>query len=222
MGSISALPKDQKPRERLMHHGAGALADYELLAILLGSGTPKNDVLSLARLVLNQIDVSNGSLSCEGLCAVNGVGPARAAVIMAALEFARRRLQPKETIIQEPADVFRICGYLCDRKQEHVVAITLNGANEVIASRVVTIGLVNRAQIHPREVYADAVCDRASSIIVAHNYPSGQLEPSKEDLRITEDLKAAGRILGIPLVDHVIFSVRGFYSFREQGKLGEP
>lgn len=218
MNTIAALPPDQRPRERLKSQGAKALADYELLAILLGSGTPQNDVLTLAKTVLNEIDVSNGNLSLEGLCAIQGIGATKAALIMAALEFARRRIRPNETI-REPADVLKLCSHLCDRKQEHFLAITLNGAHEVIASRVITIGLVDRAQIHPREVYADAVCDRASSIIVAHNHPSGRLEPSDEDIRITEDLKAAGKLLGIQLLDHVIFSSRGFYSLREEGKM---
>jgi len=99
------------------------------------------------------------------------------------------------------------------------LSISINGANEVINTRVVTIGLVNQSQIHPREIFADVILDRASAVIIAHNHPSGSLKPSKEDISITEKIKAAGQLLGINLLDHIIFSKKGYYSFLENNAL---
>jgi DNA repair protein RadC len=106
-----------------------------------------------------------------------------------------------------------------DRRQEHFLCISLNGANEVITTRVVSVGLVNKTQVHPREVFAEPITDRASAVILAHNHPSGNLSPSKEDLQITRQLKEAGETLGITVLDHIIFSQKGHYSFLEQGEL---
>lgn len=107
-----------------------------------------------------------------------------------------------------------------DRKQEHFICISLNGANEVIAHRVVSIGLVNKTQVHPREVFADPITDRAAAIIVAHNHPSGGIAPSSEGIAITEQLKGAGETLGVKLLDHIIFNQKDYYSFLENGLLG--
>jgi DNA repair protein RadC len=115
--------------------------------------------------------------------------------------------------------VLPLIRHLADRKQEHFVCVSLNGANEVIATRIVSVGLVNRTQVHPREVFADPITDRATAVIVAHNHPSGSLEPSREDLDITRQIKSAGEILGIKLLDHVVFNQKGYYSFCEKGLL---
>jgi proteasome lid subunit RPN8/RPN11 len=106
-----------------------------------------------------------------------------------------------------------------DRKQEHFLAVTINGANEVLNVRVISIGLIDRSPVHPREVFADAVAERASGIIVAHNHPAGGLEPSPADIEATKQLKGAGQIVGIELFDHIIFNRVGYFSFLESGKL---
>jgi len=121
--------------------------------------------------------------------------------------------------ISTPADVLPLIQNYADRKQEHFICVSINGANEVIKSRVVSVGLVNKTQVHPREVFADPITDRASGIIVAHNHPSGSLTPSMEDKEITEQLKSAGETLGIRLLDHIIFNHKGYYSFLESGEL---
>jgi DNA repair protein RadC len=113
--------------------------------------------------------------------------------------------------------VLPLIRHYADRRQEHFLCVSLNGANEIIATRVVSVGLVNKTQVHPREVFADPITDRASAVIVAHNHPSGSLEPSKEDIDITGQLRSAGEILGIRLLDHVIFNSKGYYSFLEKG-----
>lgn len=207
----------ERPREKLKAKGPEALSDLELLAILLGSGTKKSDVLTVAGRILKVLDGRNEKLGVEELQAIEGVGPAKASLIAAALEFARRRIRPEGLRISFPPNVLSLIRHYADRKQEHFICVSLNGANEVIATRVVSVGLVNRTQVHPRKVFADPITDRASAVIVAHNHPSGSLEHSREDMDITARLKSAGEILGIRLLDHVIFDSKGYYSFLEKG-----
>jgi len=215
--NIKNIPKDERPREKLQQKGAEALSDVELLAILLGRGVEGHDVMSVAARVLKVLDNNKEKPDIEELKKIEGVGLAKAALIAAALEFARRRIRPEGLRISFPADILPLIQHYADRKQEHFICISINGANEVIASRVVSVGLVNRTQVHPREVFADPITDRASAIIVAHNHPSGGLTPSKEDIEITKQLKSAGETLGIPLLDHIIFNHKGYYSFLEKG-----
>ncbi len=216
---ISDIPKLDRPREKLQHKGSEALSDLELMAILLGRGVEGHDVLSVANRVLKVMDAANGRPTLDELQEIEGVGPAKASLIAAALEFARRRIRPEGLKISFPPDVLPLIRHYGDRKQEHFICISLNGANEVVAHRVVSVGLVNKTQVHPREVFADPITDRASAIIVAHNHPSGELKPSKEDFDITKQLKAAGETLGIKLLDHIIFNQKEYYSFLEKGIL---
>lgn len=216
MKKIVDIPKHERPREKLQEKGAQSLSDLELIAILLGRGVEGHDVLSVADRVLKVMDAANGRPTLNELQMIEGVGPAKATLIEAALEFARRRIRPEGLKISFPPDVLPLIRHFGDRKQEHFICISLNGANEVIAHRVVSVGLVNKTQVHPREVFADPITDRASAIIVAHNHPSGELKPSKEDTEITKQLKAAGETLGIKLLDHIIFNQKDYYSFLEK------
>lgn len=217
MSSLKNLPPAFRPRERLLSVGATALTDEELLAVLLGTGARGKDALALAGTILPTVDEKGGELTPGALQSVAGVGTSKACRIVAALEFARRRIRPLGIKIRSPRDVLPLVQHLADRQQEHFVVISLNGAHEVIATRVVTIGLLNCTQVHPREVFADPLKDRAASVIVAHNHPSGSTEPSKEDLDVTKRLRGAAEILGIKLLDHVIFSSTGYTSLQEQG-----
>lgn len=219
MKKISAIPKQDRPREKLQQKGAEALSDLELMAILLGSGTKGHDVMTVAERILKVLDAHNEKLNIDELKKIEGVGPAKATLIAAALEFVRRRIRPEGLKISFPADVLPLIANYADRKQEHFICISINGANEVITSRVVSVGLVNKTQVHPREVFADPITDRAAAIIVAHNHPSGSLLPSKEDIEVTKQLKTAGETLGIRLIDHVIFNHKEYYSFLEKGAL---
>jgi DNA repair protein RadC len=215
---LSELPKRDRPREKLLQKGAQSLSDLELLAILLGSGTRSLDVMALAHRTLNVIDETSTNTTLDELLSIKGVGPAKATLIAAALEFARRRIRPEGFKIAFPTDVLPLIQHLADRKQEHFLCISLNGANEVIAVRTVSVGLVNKTQVHPREVFADPITDRASAVIIAHNHPSGNLDPSNDDIAITQQLKAASETLGIKLLDHIIFNHKGYTSFLEKGK----
>lgn len=217
--TIDQMPKDERPREKLMARGAGALSDQELVAVLLGKGTPSMDVMTLAAKVARLVDEKGLGLRAEDLTGFDGVGDAKATLILAAIEFARRRIKPEGLKIETPADILPLIRHYADRKQEHFLAITINGANEVLNVRVVSIGLIDRSPVHPREVFADAVADRASGIIVAHNHPSGGLEPSEADSNVTAQLKQAGDTMGIKLLDHIIFNRAGYFSFLESGAL---
>jgi len=212
-----------KPRERLAKYGAGKLTDEELVAVMLGSGMKGMPVYQLAKRVVGMLDKHGfeaGNGTGMRLNGISGIGTAKAALLEAALEFARRRLCPERRRITRPSDIVPYVTHYADRKQEHFLCLSLNGAHEIIALRVVSIGLVNSTVVHPREVYADPLTDRAASVICAHNHPSGNLEPSKEDEEITIRLKLAGETLGITLLDHIVFTVKGYYSFLEAGRLG--
>jgi DNA repair protein RadC len=210
---------EEKPRERLISSGPTILSDSELLSVILGSGIKNKDVYTLAGEVLKVIDRVNGKPDIKELLSLPGLGNAKAALICAVMEFARRILHPDHRKIKSPGDVYSVVQHFADRKQEHFLTLSLNGAQEVIAIRIVSIGLVNRTIVHPREVFADPLTDRAASIVVAHNHPSGQVDPSNEDIEVTSRLKNAGAVLGIGLLDHLIFSKTAYYSFLEDGKL---
>lgn len=216
---IDQIPAEDRPREKLLRKGAAALTDQELLAVLLGKGTPRMDVMTLAGKLAKLIDEKGLSVRAEELCDFAGVGEAKATLILAAIEFARRRIKPEGARINTPADLLPHVRHYADRKQEHFLCASLNGANEILNIRVVSIGLIDRTPVHPREVYADALSDRASAIIVAHNHPGGNLEPSAPDVEVTKQIKAAGVVMGIALLDHIIFNQRGYFSFLEAGRL---
>jgi len=144
---------------------------------------------------------------------VTGMGPARITEILAALELSRRFLiDSEQPIIDSPEKAVEQLADIRDKKQEHFVVMTLDGANRLIAKRIITIGTLTSSLVHPREVFADAITDRAASIIVAHNHPSGNLEPSQADMEITNRLKEAGEIIGIKLIDHIVMTKRNSHS----------
>ena len=217
--TIAQIPEDDRPREKLLRKGACALSDQELLAVLLGKGTASMDVMTLAAKLVRLMDEKGLHVTANDLTQFDVVGDAKATLVLAAIEFARRRIKPEGSRIETPADMLPHVRHYADRKQEHFLCASINGANEILNIRVVSIGLIDRSPVHPREVFADALSDRASSVIVAHNHPSGGVEPSQSDIGITAQLKAAGEIVGIELLDHIIFNRTGYFSFLENGIL---
>ena len=216
---MSDLPARDRPRERLAAKGPAALSDLELVAVLLGSGTKGRGVLQVAADLLRQCGPRLDRLELSALLKVEGVGKAKACQVLAGFELARRHLLKEGPGIREAKDVLPYVEGIRDKKQEYFVCLSLSGANEVLASRVVTVGLLDSSPVHPREVFADPLSDRAAAVIVAHNHPSGRLEPSTEDLALTERLARAGELLGIRLLDHLIVTRRGHVSFKESGRL---
>lgn len=217
--SIHDIPEADRPREKLLRKGAAALSDQELLAVLLGKGTRDMDVMKLAGKLARLIDEKGLDVKAEDLSQFAGVGDAKATLILAAIEFARRRIKPEGAKIVTPADLLPHVRHYADRKQEHFLCASINGANEILNIRVISIGLIDRSPVHPREVFADALADRASAVIVAHNHPAGSLDPSSSDVEVTKQLKAAGDVVGITLLDHIIFNRSGYFSFLEAGRL---
>ncbi len=215
--TIKDLPEFSRPREKLKERGAEALSDTELIAIILGSGNKDQDVMTLASKIAGLIAEKKKNLILEDLMDIAGVGLAKASQILSGFELARRYISNGRVVITEPKHVLPLLTDIVSKQQEYFLCISLNGANEVIEKRLVTVGLLNNCQVHPREVFADVITDRAASVIFAHNHPSGELTPSKSDINFQEQLTQAGKILGINIIDHIIVSKTGYYSFQEQG-----
>jgi DNA repair protein RadC len=217
MKTIKDMPKHSRPREKLREKGVAALADEELVAAILGAGTAGVDVRTIARQVAALIREHRANLTLDHLLDVPGVGLAKASQILSAFELARRYLLRETVKIATAADVLPLLVDIAGKQQEYFVCISLNGANEVIERRIVTVGLLDHSPIHPREVYADVIVDRAAAVILAHNHPSGDVQPSDADLRTHEQLTEAGKILGLRVLDHVIVARKGYFSFQEAG-----
>jgi len=217
MKTINELYKQDRPREKLLAKGAASLKNYELLAILLGSGTQGKDVIRLSKEIIGLLDEGFETLSLERLLSIHGLGKAKATQILSAIELSRRYLIQQNIKISSAEDVYRELQEYAHKKQEYFLCITLDGASHIIERRIISIGTLNQSLVHPREVFADAIADRAAGIIIAHNHPSGQLTPSLEDRRVTKRLKEVGTIMGIELLDHLILSREGYLSFREEG-----
>ena len=216
---IKELPKLDRPREKLIAKGPAALSDVELLAVLLGSGVKGVGVLDLSAKVLRTLAGRLDRIDVESLQSVEGVGRAKACQLAAAFELARRHLITDKTVVREAKDVLPYLKEIRTKKQEHFVCVSLNGANEVIECRMVTVGLLNTNQVHPREVFADPITDRAAAVVVAHNHPSGALKASPEDLALTKRLVKAGELLGIHVLDHLIVTEKGYLSLKHEGHL---
>jgi len=213
------VPLEGRPREKLLMRGPASLSDEELLAILLNTGIQGKNVRELAGDLLGLLDGNRDIPSIKEISDLAGLGQAKACAVAAMLEFGRRRYGSFSARVKQPVDIFTLVRHYADRKQERFISLSLNGAHEVLGVRIVTIGLVNKTIVHPREVFADMIQDRAAAFCVAHNHPSGQITSSAEDDEITERLQAAARILGLHFVDHIIFSETAWWSFRENGKL---
>jgi DNA repair protein RadC len=224
--SLSGLPADDRPRERLRSHGPAALTTAELLAILLGTGGRGSSVLEVAGRLL---DIGEGSLrrlaqrpSAE-LLRTQGIGPTKAARLLAAFELGARlsrEERPPVQRIREPEDVARLFrSRLRDLQVEEFHLLALDSQSQVLREVLVTRGLLNSSLVHPREVFRAAIAEAAAGIIVVHNHPSGDPTPSAEDRAVTQQLAAAGRLLDLPLYDHVIIAGDRFVSFATTGLL---
>lgn len=218
-GSSGERSPAERPREQILALGPGPLSDRELLEAILGSGIAGHPVDDLANRTLDVLDRTNGIISPDSLAGIPGLGKAKLALLCAVMEFGRRHWGPSRHRVRVPDDAWQLVRHMGDRRQEHFMVISLNGAHEQIATRVVSVGLVNRTVVHPREVFADPIVDRASAVIVAHNHPSGSLEPSSEDDEVTRRLREAGALIGIEIIDHLIFNDRGFFSFLQENRL---
>jgi len=220
MRKMKDVPLQDRPREKIAKRGVATLSDSELIEAIIGRGTRARDVRAISQEICSVLKDKRGEIQYEDLCAIGGIGPGKASQIMACFEMGRRYFEITATSrVTKPEDILPLVAHLRDKRQEHFICITLNGAGEVLGNRVITVGLLNHSLVHPREVFADAITDRAASIICVHNHPSGTLEPSSQDIAITTQLKEAGSLIGIHLVDHVIVTRTGHLSLRERGLL---
>ncbi len=214
---LRELDPELRPRERLARSGAASLSNEELLAVIFGRGQQGKDVLTLAHEVAGHLSSLLDMPTLEDLCHIGGVGPGKACQILASLELSSRFLTRRRKVrIRKPMDALPLLANLRGRRQECFSVLTLDGAHQVIKAHEITVGLANQSQVHPRETFACALEDRAVSIFIAHNHPSGSLEPSTHDLLTTRRLADAGSLLGIPLIDHLIVAEEGFVSLRER------
>ncbi|MDR1812164.1 MAG: DNA repair protein RadC [Candidatus Fibromonas sp.] len=203
------------PRERILAGELAKLSVEELLCVILGRGMPGKNVFELAREIAGILEKKSRMPTIEELLQVRGLGIAKSAQILACLELSGRfMLGMQDKSICTPAELMPQLAFLKHSKQENMVSITLNGANKVIKIHNITVGTANSTPAHPREAFAPAIEDRAVAIVFAHNHPSGSHEPSMEDLLLTQRLCEAGRILQIPVLDHLVISSSGFTSIR--------
>jgi DNA repair protein RadC len=214
------LPKDERPREKLIKKGASALKLEELLAILLRTGIKNKNVLKLAKDILsryNQEKLKN--ITYEELRNIYGVGPTKAVQILAAIEIGRRFFKPKEEkeiYIHSPKDVLKQTSHLKENKKENFVVLYLDARNKLITKETISIGTINSSLVHPREVFEPTIRELAVAVILVHNHPSGDPTPSEDDITLTKRLVEAGKILGIEVTDHVIIGKNKYFSFKER------
>jgi DNA repair protein RadC len=221
--TVRDLPREERPRERLQKFGPEALSAQELLALIIGRGIPKKSVMSIAQELLTRFGnvkaISQATI--EELSQIKGIGLAKAAQIKACFELGKREELEPELInfdIKNPESVVKaIRASIKDKAKEHFKLILLNPRNKIIGISTISIGTLNASLVHPREVFKDAIVHSAASIVLAHNHPSGDPEPSEDDLKITKKLVDSGKILGIEVLDHIIITKNGFKSLANEG-----
>lgn len=202
------------PREKLEKWGAASMTNEELLALILGSGNHECSVFELSRRLSDFLSVQTQVPPLEELRRIRGLGRVKASQVLACLELSGRYILGYQSCpVMSPEDILPRLSFLKYEVQEHLVVVTLNAANGIIAIHEVTTGLVNQTPVHPREAFVKAIEDHAVSVVFAHNHPSGSIEPSGEDMGVTRLLCASGRILRIPVLDHIIVGKGGYTSF---------
>ncbi|HCR81290.1 MAG: repair protein RadC protein [Candidatus Pacebacteria bacterium GW2011_GWA1_46_10] len=207
-------------REKLRSFGPQNLSNQELLALILGSGTLNLSVIQLAAQILRQFPLAIlHQPSLKKLTTISGLGPAKAAQIMAALELGKRNHQPTPTPIRNPHSVLPHLEEIRRKRREHTICLYLNARHELLHKETVAVGGLNYSLLEARDVFGPALRLPAVSIILAHNHPSGSTKPSQEDLSVTDKLAKAGTLLGVTLLDHLIVTRTAYTSLREQGKL---
>lgn len=216
--TIKELPKVERPREKLIKYGPEKLSNSELLAILLRTGKKGENVVELARKILKKFKTEKlPYLTFDELKDYPGLGPTKICEIIACFELGKRLLKGKKArIYLTPKEVWEELKDIRDNKKEHFVIFYLDSRNQEIKREIISVGSLNANLVHPREVFEPAVRNLAAQIILAHNHPSGDPEPSEDDLTITKRLVEAGKIMGIEVVDHIIVVKNGFFSFKEK------
>ena len=226
MSTLHDLPKEERPRERLLKYGVETLSLQELLALVFGWGTRGEPVMKISQQLLSKF----GSLqtlsetSIEDLRAIKGLGLAKSCQLKACFELSRRLNSSvvinknKERITVSPDNIYKqLRSKIINYHKEHLLVVSLDNRNKIIGIDTVSVGTLNSNLIHPRETFETAIKRHAAQIILCHNHPSGELIPSEDDLIVTKNLVSAGRLLDIEVIDHLIITKEGFYSFKKEG-----
>ena len=215
------ISKTVKPcvRETAIENGLRFLETKELIMLLIGSGIRDMPVERLAGKIQNVIESGSFDELVSRLMELEGVGTSRALAVAASLELGRRYNKHRGVCIKTPSDFVPLVQHYALQTKEHFLCASLDGAHEIIELRVVSVGTLNRTMIHPREVFVDAIKDRAAAVILCHNHPSGNVRPSNDDLRLTQVVQRAAQTMNIRLVDHLIVTDGHYYSFNDEGNL---
>ena len=217
---IKDLPKSDRPREKLVAKGAENLKDSELLAILLRTGKAGKNVIEIASQILTKHSKKRLlQMTYQDLVKISGIDSAKATTLLAAFELSKRTLEVNDTnlpTINDAKDAVAQLADLRDLKKEHLVALYINARNKLIHRDLVSVGTLNANLVHPREVFEPAIARASAQVIVAHNHPSGDPEPSEDDLIITKKLVDGGKLLDIELIDHIIITKTGYLSFKDK------
>jgi len=208
-----------KPREKLFRYGPKHLESWELIATILGSGTKGQTVFQIAKKASYIIAEKWDAIAFDDLLVVPWIGQVKAMQILSAFELARRHYITDDIRLDSVQDIVSQVSEYAGKKQEYLVSLTLDGANRLIQKRIVTIGLLDQSLAHPREIFSGAIEDRANSLVLVHNHPSGKLEPSSADVSTTRRVDEVAKLVGIRLLDHVIIAKNGHFSFRQNALL---
>ena len=217
---IKDIPSIERPRERLKRYGIESLSNEELISIIIGSGTKNTSCKDLSLMIMNEIkDVTNlKDMNVDSLTKIKGVGTSKASSILASVELGRRVYQTKvdKVVLNSPQKIYLyVKDLFIDKKQEYFYTLYLDNRNHLIEKKLLFIGTVNKSIVHPREIFKFAYIFSASSIIIVHNHPSGDSNPSKEDIMLTKNIIEIGTINKIPLIDHLIIGNNNYYSFND-------
>lgn len=223
---LEALPKEERPRERLKKYGKESLSNEELLSIILKCGTVGKNVKELSLEVLTQLQSVEDlqEIAIEKLSSIRGIGEVKAIELIASIELGKRiflkTYSKKQKKLSSAKAIFEEMKYLFYRKkQEYFYCLYFNNKQELIERKLLFMGTINRSIVHPREVFKEAYLTSASSIVCVHNHPSNDINPSREDIHITNRLVELGKMNGIPVTDHIIITDDGYYSFYEQNRI---
>ncbi len=215
---------DERPREKLIHHGKQSLSNTELLGILIATGVKNKSAIDVARdlLALAENDLNQlARFTVNDFCKVEGIGPAKAITIISAIEFGGRRESQtvqKRKKITSSTDAYRYIGHkLADQSHEEFWVVYLSRSNQIIGESCVSKGGFSQTVVDPKVIYKSALERKASALILCHNHPSGNLKPSQADLSLTDKIKAAGKLLDIQVLDHLIVTSESYLSFADDG-----
>ena len=224
--NLKDLPIEERPRERLLMKGSASLSAVELLSVILGKGVPGESVISLSSNLVSRFGDLNSisKVSVEEFLPIKGMGVAKACQLVAAFELARRISGGsfmKSRVYSHAADIYKLIKpYLMSREKEHFLIVCLDSRRRLISIENLSIGTVNQAIVHPREVFRPAIAKSAAFIVLAHNHPSGDTNPSLDDMQVTDRLVEASKLVGIPIIDHLIVSDKEFLSFKDEEYIG--